>query len=119
VSRRFDNPALRALRHHVTGAIERGEGEAIAEVRAPLDVLAVMDGTAEFMESALAAGPHNENWQHYDAQLRQARAAVAELVEAADAMQTEMHREHPEGLPFRYRALNARLDAALAKFGGA
>ena len=29
-----DNPALSALRHHVTGAIERGEAEPITEVPA-------------------------------------------------------------------------------------
>lgn len=31
----FNNPALAALRHHVTGAIERGESQAIVAVEAP------------------------------------------------------------------------------------
>lgn len=32
---KYDNPALAALRHHITGAIERGEGEAIVAIPPP------------------------------------------------------------------------------------
>jgi len=46
------NPALSALRHHVTGAIARGEAQAITEVPAPTSAAHTPGPWA------LAIGPH-------------------------------------------------------------
>lgn len=102
-----ENPALNALRHHVTGAIERGEAQAIVEKRLPKKetqkinfnlfrnpklaraVVKQFGDDEAFIESAPDVVNHGINggfsgWIYYTettAFARKNRAAITELAE--------------------------------------
>ena len=83
-----------------------------------VDVLAVMDEAAQRMECPTASGP--KEWMVCHERLREARAAVAELVEAAREMVIANHgmpaNPADESDPVCRAALETML-SALAKFG--
>lgn len=82
-----------------------------------VDVLAVMrDGQTCAEDSRVLANPQFAYVQDLPGRMEQARAAVAELMEAVSAFQSLLAENQSQGLDFSYPL--ERLDAALARCKG-
>jgi len=90
----------------------------------PVDVLAVMERARIRLDAAADHHAHEGNesqaagYVGVTREMVEARAAVAELVEAAKELRG-VSLVLGQSSPVKIAAANARVDAALAKFGGA
>lgn len=103
-----NNPALSALRHHVSGAIERGEAVAIAEVR---DVAAVPFVTPW----AATAKRRIESGRITESQLRKMRSILADAINRGDSASCTV--DEAEALLSIVETMPIRVEDAQARKG--